>query len=67
MKIVYLLFFLMSSLQTLASSKNYVFIFTYFISGLSEIGFSKEVYQIFGKRRTFPLFQITIQVLRKRK
>ena len=39
MKIVYLLLLLLISLQTLASSKNYVSIFASFITGLSKIGF----------------------------
>ena len=41
MKIAYPILFKLSSLQTLASSKNYVSIFPSFISGLSEVGFFK--------------------------
>ena len=59
-KIVYTLLFQFSSLETLASSKNYVSIFPSFISVLSEVDFLKQVYQIFGKTRTSPFFQINI-------
>ena len=41
LKIVYPLPFQLSSLQTLASSKNYVSIFPSFIIGLSGVGFLK--------------------------
>ena len=67
MKIVYPLLFQLSSLLTIPSSGNYVSIFTSFISRLSEVGFLKQVYQIFGKTRTAPFLEITIEVLVKRK
>ena len=67
MKIGYRLVFQLSSLQTFASSKNYVSIITSFISGLSEVVFLKQVYQVFGKTRTSLFFQTTIYVLVKRK
>ena len=60
MKIVCPLLFQLWSLQTLASSKNRVSIFPSFISSLPEIGFLKKVYQIFGKTRTSPFFEVTI-------
>ena len=67
MKIVYPLHVHLSSLLTIASSKNYVSIFPAFISGLQELGFLKLVYQIFGKTGTSLLFRITPKVLVKRK
>ena len=60
MKIVYPLLFQMNSLQTVAGSKNYVYIFPSFISGFSEKGFLKYYYDAFGKTGTSPLFQLIV-------
>ena len=67
MNIIYPLVFQLGSLQTRASSKNYVSIFPSFISALSEVCFLNQVYHIFGKRRTSRFSQVTIEVLVKRK
>ena len=64
--IVYHLTLQLSSLQTLASRKNYVSVFRSFINGLLEVGILDFVYGIFGKTRTSPFFQITIYILVKR-
>ena len=50
----------MNSLQTVAGSKNYVYIFPSFISGFSEKGFLKYYYDTFGKTGTSPLFQLIV-------
>ena len=60
MKIVCPLLFQLSSLQTLASRKNYVSIFPSLIRRFSGVGFLKQVFQIFGKTRTSPFFQIIL-------
>ena len=60
MNIVYPLLFLLNSLKTIASSKNYVSIFASLISGLPEVGFLNWIDQIFGKRGTSLFFQITL-------
>ena len=60
MRTVDLLPLILSSLQTLASSKNYVSIFPSFISRLSEVGFLNKVDQILGKTRTSLSFRITV-------
>ena len=67
MKIVYPLFFQMSSLQRVTGSKNYAYIFPSFISGLSEIAFLKYFYHTFGKTGTSPFFQLIVSVLVKHK
>ena len=46
----------MSSLQTVAGSKNYVSIFPAFISRLSEVAFFNWVDQMFIKTMTCPFF-----------
>ena len=60
MNIVCPLLFQLTSLQTLASSKNSVSIFPSFIIVLPEKDFLKYVDQVFGKTRTSPFFQIII-------